>query len=66
MIGIIVVERLTEPRHDLSNNVVYATSEGSDQPAHTRLCWSLEYSITLWLLNEHHLEFLSLKGGCTG
>ena len=28
------------------------------------LCWSLEFSMLL--LTEHHLEFLSLKGGCTG
>ena len=27
---------------------------------------SLEYSVTVQLLTEHHLEFLSLKGGCTG
>ena len=26
----------------------------------------LEYSMTVKLLTEHHLEFLSLKGGCTG
>ena len=25
-----------EPRHDISNNVVSATSKASDQPAHTR------------------------------
>ena len=25
-----------EPGHEISNNVVYATSKGSDQPAHTR------------------------------
>ena len=25
-----------EPRHDICNNVVCATSKGSDQPAHTR------------------------------
>ena len=25
-----------ESRHEISNNVVYATSEASDQPAHTR------------------------------
>ena len=31
-----------------------------------RLCESLEYSMTLKLLTEHHLEFLSLKGGCRG
>ena len=26
----------------------------------------LEYSMTVKLLTEHHLEVLSLKGGCTG
>ena len=30
------------------------------------LCLSLENSISVKLLNEHHLEVLSLKGGCTG
>ena len=30
------------------------------------LCLSLEYSITVKLLAEHHLEFLSFKGGSTG
>ena len=31
------------------------------------LSWSLEYSMTVKLLTQHHyLEFLSLKGGCTG
>ena len=30
------------------------------------LCLSLEYSLSVKLLTEHHLEFLSLKGGCTG
>ena len=30
-----------------------------------RLCLSLEYSMTVKLLTEHHLRFLSLKGGCT-
>ena len=30
------------------------------------LCLSLEYSMNVRLLSEHHLEFLSLKGGCTG
>ena len=25
-----------EPRDEISNNVVYATIKGSDQPAHTR------------------------------
>ena len=30
------------------------------------LCGSLEYSMTVKLLTEHHLEFLIFKGGCTG
>ena len=30
------------------------------------LCLSLEYSMTLKLLTKQHLEFLSLKAGCTG
>ena len=30
------------------------------------LCESLEYSMIVKLLPEHHLEFLSLKGGCRG
>ena len=29
------------------------------------LCWSLDYSMTVKLQTEHHLEFLSLKGDCT-
>ena len=29
-------------------------------------CLLLEYSMTHRLLTKHHLEFLSLKGGCTG
>ena len=30
------LELIYEPRHEISNNVVCATSKGSDQPAHTR------------------------------
>ena len=30
------------------------------------LCLSLEYSMTVKLLTEHHLEFLSLRIGCRG
>ena len=30
------------------------------------LCQSLEYSMVVKLLTEHHLECLSLKGGCRG
>ena len=29
------------------------------------LCESFEYSMSVKLLTEHHLKFLSLKGGCT-
>ena len=55
--------RLSEElrRHEISNNMACATSKASDQPAHT-----LEYSMSVKLLTEHHLEFLSLKGSCTG
>ena len=28
--------KANEPRHEISNNVVCATSKGSDQPVHTR------------------------------
>ena len=38
---------------------LYAQSDQS-------LCSSLEYSMTVKLLTEHYLEFLSLKGDCTG
>ena len=30
------------------------------------LCRSLDYSLGVKLLAEHHSEFLTLKGGCTG
>ena len=30
------------------------------------ICLSLEYTMTVELLTEKHLEFLSLIGGCTG
>ena len=61
------------PVHEMSNNVVCATSKTSDQPVHTcslirafasRL--STLYFMTVKLLTEYHLEFLSLKGGCRG
>ena len=48
-----------EPVHEISNNVVCATSKASDQPAHTRSL--LEHSMSVKLLTEHHLEFLSLR-----
>ena len=53
--------------------MVCATSKGSDQPAHMhRLirafagCLNILSQHTVKLLAEHHLRFLSLKGGCTG
>ena len=48
--------------HEISNNVVCATSKVSDQS----LCYSLEYSMDVKLLIKYHLEFLSLKGDCLG
>ena len=55
------------PVHEISNNVVCATSEGSDQPAQSdqSLCSSLDYSMSVKLLTEHLLEVLSSKGSCT-
>ena len=32
----VISSLLYEPVHDISNNLVCATSKGSDQPAHTR------------------------------
>ena len=57
--------------HEISNNVVCAISRASDQPAHTRslikaFAYSLVYPMSVKLLTEHHLRFLSLKGGCKG
>ena len=43
----------------LRSACAYAQSDQS-------LCKSFEYSMTVKLLTEHHLEFLSLKGGCRG
>ena len=34
--SILLLNYIIEPRHEISNNVVCATSKGSDQPAHTR------------------------------
>ena len=46
-------------QQSLRSACAYAQSDQS-------LCLSLEYSLTVKLLSEHHLEFLSLKGGCRG
>ena len=56
---VIYVTLINEPVHEISNNLVCATNKGSDQPAHTGL--SLEYSMTVKLLTEHHMEFIRLK-----
>ena len=51
--------------------MVCATSKGSDQPAHTRSLFRAFAShsnivrLSVKLLSEHYLEFLSLKGGYT-
>ena len=55
-----------EPVHEISNNVVCATRKASDQPAHMRSLIRAFASRLSNLLTEHHLEFLSLKGGCRG
>ena len=46
-------------QQSLRSACAYAQSDSS-------LCLSLEYSMSVKLLTEHHLEFLCLKGGCTG
>ena len=46
-------------QQSLRSACAYAQSDQS-------LCKSLEYSRSVKLLTEHHLDFLSLKGGCTG
>ena len=61
----------SEPRHEISNNVVCATSEGSDQPAHMRsliraFSGRLNIFNSINLLTEQHFELLSLKRGCAG
>ena len=67
----LMMKNTYEPRHEISKNVVCATSKVSDQSAHMRspdqsLCESLEYSMTVKLLTVQHLEFLSLTVGCVG
>ena len=62
---------IIEPWHGISNNVVCATSKGSDQPAHMRsliraFACRLNILLGVKLLTEHLLGFLSLKRGCTG
>ena len=53
---------INEQRHEISNNVVCATSKAYAQSDQS-LCRSLEYTMNVKLLTKQHLEFLSLKGG---
>ena len=50
--------------------MVYATSKGADKSGHKRSLIrafaSRSNYMNAKLLTKHHLEFLSLKGGCTG
>ena len=61
-----------ELQQEISNNVVYMCEQQRLRPAcayaqsDQSLCKSLENSMTVKLLTKHHLEFPSLKGGCTG
>ena len=63
---------IIEPWHEISNNVVCTTSKGMLRPAcayaqtDQSLCWSLKHSMTVELLTEPHLRFLSSKGDCKG
>ena len=69
--------RYITPRHDviiewheISSNVVCATSKASEQPcayaqSNQSLCQSLEYSRNIKLLTEPRLECLCLTGGYT-
>ena len=65
------IVKLYEPVHEISNNVVYATSKDSDQPVHMRSLISAfasrfqECFAIVNLLTDHHLKFLSFKGDCT-
>ena len=51
--------------HEISNNVVCGTSKASDQPAHMHsliraFASRLNIPMSVKLLTEHHLEFVSL------
>ena len=57
---------IIEPRHEIPNNVQSLKSACAYAQSDQSLCLSLDYSMTVKLMAVHHLEFLSLKGGCTG
>ena len=56
---------IIEPPNEISNNVVCDQQSLGPACAYAQsnqsLCKSLEYSMIVKLLAEHHLEFLSLK-----
>ena len=66
MIKPLATPLIIEPRHEISNNVVCATSKASDQPAHVRSLIRAFASRIVNLLTKHPLELLSLKKGCIG
>ena len=51
--------------HEITNNV-YVRPAKSQISLIRAFASCLKYSMTVKLLTERHLEFLSLKGGCTG
>ena len=60
-----------EPLNEISNNVVCSTSKTlrsacAYAQSYQSICYSLDNSMIVKLLIEHHLVFLSLKGGCRG
>ena len=66
-----ILHSIFEQRHEISNNVVCATSKGSDQPANTlsltRVFASRSNILQLLSYWPNIIwKFLSLRGGCTG
>ena len=63
------MEKFDKLSHDMRFQTMYQQSLRSAcayMQSDQKLCKWLEYSMTVKLLTEQHLEFLSLKGGCTG
>ena len=54
-----------EPLHGISMQPAKAQTSAYAQSDQS-LCLSLEYPMSVKLLTEHYLRFLSLIGGCTG
>ena len=64
------------PKDDISKDIFDFTTSvdrhcvAERLPAYAQtdqsLCKSFAYSMSVKLLTEHHFEFLSFKGGCTG